>query len=69
MKYTEGAFRDWGYACAEELFGTHGYTWAQWDSTLKNCGDNAANHVQEEALAAGAILVKDAIADITLQQV
>ena len=69
MKYTEGAFRDWGYACAEELFGTQVCTWAQWERTRKKSGDNAANQEQEEALAAGAILVKDAIADITLQQV
>ncbi|MDD2683790.1 MAG: NADP-dependent isocitrate dehydrogenase [Candidatus Cloacimonetes bacterium] len=69
MKYTEGAFRDWGYACAEELFGSQVYTWAQWERTKKAHGEEAANEEQKKALAAGAILVKDAIADITLQQI
>ena len=69
MKYTEGAFRDWGYACAEELFGNQVYTWAQWERTNKAHGEEAANEEQKKALAAGAILIKDAIADITLQQV
>ena len=29
MKFTEGAFRDWGYAAAERIFGDKVYTWAQ----------------------------------------
>jgi isocitrate dehydrogenase len=69
MKFTEGAFRDWGYALAERAFGEHVYTWAQWERTKAEKGEAAANAEQREALAAGAILVKDAIADITLQQV
>src|SRR6266478_5716226 len=28
MKYTEGAFRDWGYALAKRIFGDKVYTWA-----------------------------------------
>jgi len=69
MKFTEGAFRDWGYALAERAFGEHVYTWAQWERTKAEKGEAAANAEQREALAAGAILIKDAIADITLQQV
>jgi isocitrate dehydrogenase len=69
MKYTEGAFRDWGYAAAESRFGTQVYTWAQWERTRTAHGEAAANAEQAAALDAGAILVKDAIADITLQQV
>jgi len=69
MKFTEGAFRDWGYALAERVFGEHVYTWAQWERTKAEKGEAAANAEQREALAAGAILIKDAIADITLQQV
>lgn len=69
MKYTEGAFRDWGYACAEKNFGRKVYTWAQWGRTKKEKGEEAANKEQKEALAGGAILIKDAIADIALQQV
>ena len=69
MKFTEGAFRDWGYALAEREFPEQTYTWSQWERTKKADGEEAANHEQEKALAAGKILVKDAIADITLQQV
>ncbi len=69
MKYTEGAFRDWGYAAAERIFGDKVYTWARWERTKKEKGEPAANEEQKAALKAGALLVKDAIADIALQQV
>ena len=69
MKFTEGAFRDWGYQLAEKNFGDKVYTWAQWEATKKQSGEQAANEEQKAALASGRILIKDAIADITLQQV
>ncbi|MEX2482596.1 MAG: NADP-dependent isocitrate dehydrogenase [Gammaproteobacteria bacterium] len=69
MKFTEGAFRNWGYALAEREFGEHTYTWEQWERTVAAKGGDAANAEQKAALDAGRILVKDAIADITLQQV
>ena len=69
MKYTEGAFRNWGYALAEREFGDHVYTWDQWEKTKSEHGEQAANDEQTKAIDNGAILVKDAIADITLQQV
>ena len=69
MKYTEGAFRDWGYECAEKFFGDKVYTWARWNKTKKEQGEDAANQEQKAALEKGAILIKDAIADIALQQV
>ena len=69
MKYTEGAFRNWGYALAEREFGDHVYTWDQWERTKSEHGEQAANNEQTNAINNGAILVKDAIADITLQQV
>ena len=69
MKFTEGAFRNWGYALAEREFGEVTYTWDQWERTRAAKGEKAANEEQKAALAAGRILVKDAIADITLQQV
>ena len=69
MKYTEGAFRNWGYELAEREFGEHVYTWDQWERTKAEKGEDAANQEQSEAIESGAILVKDAIADITLQQV
>jgi isocitrate dehydrogenase len=69
MKYTEGAFRNWGYALAESEFGSKVYTWDQWERTKKAKGEPEANAEQKAALASGKILIKDAIADITLQQV
>jgi isocitrate dehydrogenase len=69
MKFTEGAFRNWGYALAEREFGSKVYTWDKWERTKKEKGEEAANAEQKTALANGRILVKDAIADITLQQV
>ncbi len=69
MKFTEGAFRDWGYELAETEFGDKTYTWNQWEKTKKEKGEAAANEEQKAALASGKLLVKDAIADITLQQV
>jgi isocitrate dehydrogenase len=69
MKFTEGAFRTWGYALAEREFGDKVYTWDQWEKTKAAKGEDAANAEQKAALASGRVLVKDAIADITLQQV
>ncbi|HWY74931.1 MAG TPA: isocitrate dehydrogenase (NADP(+)) [Verrucomicrobiae bacterium] len=69
MKYTEGAFRDWGYAAAERIFGDKVYTWARWERTKKEKGEFAANEEQKAAIKNGALLIKDAIADIALQQV
>jgi isocitrate dehydrogenase len=52
QKYTEGAFRSWGYELVREEFSDVAVAW-------DDCGGDPA----------GKILVKDAIADITLQQV
>ncbi len=69
MKFTEGAFRNWGYELAEREYGSHVYTWEQWEKTKAKDGEETANQEQKNAISNGAILVKDAIADITLQQV
>ena len=69
MKYTEGAFRDWGYEAAEKYFGDRVYTWAQWERAKQAQGEETANAEMKAALGAGRLLIKDAIADIALQQV
>ena len=69
MKYTEGAFMKWGYDLAEKEFGDKTYTWQTWEKTKAAKGEDAANAEQKAALASGKLLIKDAIADITLQQV
>jgi len=68
MKYTEGAFRNWGYALAEREFPEAVYTWEQWERTKQAQGEEAANKEQKAALAGGKILIKDVIADIVFQQ-
>jgi isocitrate dehydrogenase len=52
MKFTEGAFRNWGYELTREEFSDVAVGW-------DDCGGDPGDK----------ILVKDAIADITLQQV
>jgi isocitrate dehydrogenase len=69
MKYTEGAFRGWMYGLADRDYAEKLYTWEHWERTKKEKGEEAANAEQKAELAKGKILVKDAIADITLQQV
>ena len=68
MKYTEGAFRNWGYELAESEFGDQVYTWSQWERTKAEKGEEAANVEQSAALVAGRLLIKDVIADIVFQQ-
>jgi isocitrate dehydrogenase len=53
MKFTEGAFRDWGYALVKREYAGRAIGW-------DDCGGKPP---------AGQVLVKDSIADITLQQV
>ncbi|MCM3717913.1 NADP-dependent isocitrate dehydrogenase [Fictibacillus phosphorivorans] len=69
MKYTEGAFKNWGYELAEAEFGDKVFTWAQYDRIVEESGKEAANKAQADAEAAGKIIVKDSIADIFLQQI
>jgi isocitrate dehydrogenase len=68
MKYTEGAFRNWGYELAESEFSDKTYTWAQWERTKAEKGEAAANAEQDAALKSGKLLIKDVIADIVFQQ-
>lgn len=69
MKYTEGAFKNWGYELAEKEFGDKVFTWAQYDRIKEEQGSDAANKAQSQAEAEGKIIIKDSIADIFLQQI
>jgi isocitrate dehydrogenase len=69
LKFTEGSFRAWAYALAEREFADRVYTWPQWERSKAAGGEKAANDEQSTALKSGKLLIKDAIADITLQQV
>lgn len=69
QKFTEGGFRNWGYALATREFPNQTYSWDQWERTRAEKGEEAATAEQKAAMSAGKILIKDAIADITLQQI
>ena len=69
MKFTEGAFRNWSYALAEREFPGQTYTWEQWERTKAAKGEKEANAEMDAAKKSGKVIIKDAIADITLQQV
>lgn len=69
MKYTEGAFKNWAYELAEEEFKDQVFTWNQYDRIKDTDGVKAADEAQAQAQAQGKVIIKDAIADIFLQQV
>ncbi len=69
MKFTEGAFKNWGYELAEREFGDYVFTWAEYDRIKDAQGEAAANKAQNDAIAAGKIIIKDMIADNFLQQI
>ncbi|MBC1660978.1 NADP-dependent isocitrate dehydrogenase [Listeria welshimeri] len=69
MKFTEGAFKNWGYDLCEREYGDKVFTWNEYDRIKEAEGAEVADAKQKEALAEGKILVKDSIADIFLQQI
>jgi len=69
MKFTEGAFKNWGYEVAEREYGDKVFTWAQWGRIKAEKGEDAANEAQNTALKSGKLLIKDFIADAFLQQI
>ncbi|AEJ44527.1 NADP-dependent isocitrate dehydrogenase [Alicyclobacillus acidocaldarius] len=69
MKFTEGAFKNWGYELAEREFSDKVFTWAQYDRIKAEKGQDAADAAQKEAVEAGKLIVKDVIADAFLQQI
>jgi len=69
MKFTEGAFKNWGYEVAETELDNHAFTWEQYDRIKEKEGEKAADEAQQQAEAEGRIIIKDAIADIFLQQI
>ena len=68
MKFTEGAFKQWGYELAEHEFAGDVYTWQQWEKTKKESGEAVANEEMRISSIGGKVIIKDAIADNFLQQ-
>ena len=69
MKFTEGAFKNWGYDIAETEFRNQVYTWRDYDLTVENKGQAEADKEYDEAIKSGKIIIKDVIADAFLQQI
>jgi len=68
MKFTEGAFKNWGYELAANEFKNETYTWNEWERTKKERGEAVANEDMRIAAVGGKVIIKDAIADNFLQQ-
>jgi len=69
MKFTEGAFKNWGYDVAENEFRDAVYTWRDYDQAVEERGQSEADREYDEAINSGKIIVKDVIADAFLQQI
>ena len=69
MKFTEGAFRVWGYDLAEKEFADRVYTARQWGITKNQSGETAAQQEKELAQKSGKLWINDMITDAAFQQV
>jgi isocitrate dehydrogenase len=69
MKFTEGAFKKWGYELAENEFDSDTFTWLAYDRIAEKEGKDAADRAQSEAVKNGKVIIKDVIADAFLQQI
>src|SRR5690606_9333187 len=69
MKFTEGAFKNWGYELAENEYAEYVFTWTQWERLKATDGEQAANNALQKAQQQGKVIIKDVIADNFLQQI
>ena len=69
MKFTEGSFKEWGYAIAEKRFSDRTFTWAQYDRIVEEEGKDVADKIYKKAIDSGKVIIKDVIADAFLQQI
>lgn len=63
MKYTEGAFKRWGYELADEEFREHVVPWNEYEEVLNKAGETTARKLLD-----GKVLLKDVITDAFLQE-
>ncbi len=68
MKFTEGAFKNWGYDLAESEFGNETFTWRQFEKIKKEIGLNEAEKTLNDAKKEGKVIIKDVITDAFLQE-
>ena len=68
MKFTEGAFKNWGYDLAESEFGKKTFTWRQFEKIKTGKGRLDAENALENAQKEGKVIIKDVITDAFLQE-
>jgi len=68
MKFTEGAFKIWGYDLAESDFSEQTFTWREYEYLQKEKGQLDAEKALEQAKKSGKVIVKDVITDAFLQE-
>ncbi|MDP4184114.1 MAG: NADP-dependent isocitrate dehydrogenase [Bacteroidota bacterium] len=68
MKFTEGAFKNWGYQVAEQEFSTQTFTWPTYERLVEEKGKEYADNALNEAREAGLVIIKDVITDAFLQE-
>ena len=68
MKFTEGAFRTWGYELSESEFQGKTFTKRQLQEIAKAQGEEAAQTAKSQAKSDGKLWVDDVIADVVFEQ-
>jgi len=68
MKYTEGAFRAWGYEVADDEFKDHVFSEKQYQQVIRESGTATADEVKSKAVDQGQIWLDDVIADIAFEK-
>jgi isocitrate dehydrogenase len=68
MKFTEGAFKNYGYALAEEEFSEQTFTWLQYERIKAEIGKEAADLALSAAKKSHKVIIKDVITDAFLQE-
>ncbi|GAP70917.1 isocitrate dehydrogenase [Bacteroidales bacterium 6E] len=68
MKFTEGAFKNYGYDLAEKDFGDKVFTWRMYEKIRSEKSILDADKALEEAKKTGKVIVKDVITDAFLQE-
>jgi isocitrate dehydrogenase len=69
MKFTEGAFRNWGYDLVETDFSDSAYSHRKWEDARLSAGLKAAEEDKALALASGKVMVNDIITDAAFEAV
>lgn len=68
MKFTEGAFKNWGYELAEREYGDKVFTWKRYENISKEKGKALANEALNNAKNEKKLIIKDVITDAFLQE-